>query len=40
VPTAKIVRAPDDESTEQMSGVAEAKMICPVFEGDVVALTE
>jgi hypothetical protein len=40
VPIAKIVRAPDDEFTVQIDGVAELKTISPVFEGEVSALTE
>ena len=40
VPIAKNVREPDDGFTAQIDGVAEAKIICPVFDGEVVALTE
>ena len=40
VPIAKTVRAPDDEFTVQIKGVAVAKTIVPVFNGEVVAVTE
>ena len=40
VPTAKIVSAPVDEFTEQISGVVEPKIIVPVFNGEVEAVTE
>ena len=37
---AKIVRAPEEEFTEQINGVAEANTVCPVFKGEVAAVTE
>jgi hypothetical protein len=40
VPRDKIVRAPEDELTVQTKGVVEAKTVCPVFRGEVAAVTE